>query len=370
MSFLPLVVIVAAIGLLLFVSFTHRGRGDRTKLLWVAVLALTVAVLARELSGPLGHVPVLDLFKRIALVASETGAMLLVLTFRRESITRRTGRIIWAVAAAVSVLQAVLLPTVPLLPDGTVPPYSDVVGIPGPVAYFAVNQFTLITFVAVGATGCIRALRNARQPRAAKISLILLLTAGACIVVYASTGLALLVGLPMDHDAVIQRVMLLVTIISMCASLAVGGIHKIVGNGQRRAAVNTATDIIEPLWNVVTTLRPDVVIDFPASTRYERLTRLTIETNDALALIRNDAADALTQLRAAHPSEPDLTAGLLAHLAGSDALPPLDKRLDSNRLLRVARRLGNDSLSASVFDLYRVRDAFARARRPATVQTA
>lgn len=358
---LPLVFVGVTIALALLIAITHRGRGDRTKLLKLAVIALLTAAALRELSVVLGDIPELDLVKRAVLLVAEMAAILLVLTFRNHSITRTTAMRLWILTAAVAVLQMVLVLSVPLTPERMLPPYSTVVGNIPAMTYFAINHVGLLVFAIVGGVGCIKALRGPAQPPTARFSMIMLLVAGAAIVGYASSGILMLVGVDVPYDAIIQRVLLITTITFFLIALIAGGVRKIVSGGRENLIVTATTDIVEPLWQVAVKLHPDVILPMRGLTAEERLIRLVVETHDAISLITRDNDKALDIVRDQYIPGPRRTAGLIMHLLGEGVVPESLRRT-TKIFMSVARRvptLRSSVLIASVAELYDIRRALA-----------
>jgi len=355
-SFISLAIIAAAAVLLAIVTLTHRDTHKRTLLLWGAIITLATAVVARELSGPIGHVPWLDLLKRLALIASEAFAILLVLSFRASPRYRLTP-LVWSVAAGLALLQISLLHTVPLLPDGTIPAYSEVDQDLGATSYFALNQFTLIVFVTIGSVGCIRTLARPRQPLSARISVVLLLLAGACILAYTTTGLILLTTIPVPQDEAIQGITLFGTILCFLASVLVGGTHRLIILGRRRTATSATMSAIEPLWHLAVSFYPQVVLPLKPQSDHEKLTRMAIETNEALSLLRRSSS-LLEQFHAGYETDPRATAHLLV-LGASDRDLDALSAVNVTRLERAARLLNDPLLTPTLLELYAVRNAVA-----------
>ena len=363
MSFISLAIIAAAAVLLAIVTLTHRDTHKRTLLLWGAVITLATAVVARELIDPIGHVPWLDLLKRLALIASEAFAVLLVFSFR-ASPRRRLTPLVWSVATGLALLQISLLHAVPLLPDGTVPAYSEVDHDIGAISYFALNEFTLIVFVIIGSIGCIRALARPRQPLSARISVGFLLLAGSCILIYTVTGLILLTKIPVPQDETIQGISLFGTILCFLASVLVGGTHRLIILSRRRTATSATTSAIEPLWRLAVSFYPQVVLPLKPQSDHDKLTRMAIETNEALSLLRRNSSGFLEQFHAGHETDPRATAHLLVLGASVRHLDTLSA-VNVSRLERAARLLNDPLLTPTLLELYAVRNAVATRDFPA-----
>lgn len=359
---LSIAVVVIAVAAVIVVWSTQRGSGPRSRLLRAASASLLAAVVLRELSVVMGHLPVLDLLKRIAMFGAETSAILLVLTFRRHSITKRSANLIWIATGIIAIAQSILMPFVPTLADGTLPPYQDVTGNPVAIAYFGIGELALIVLALVGGIGSWQAVRKRSQPLVARLSLGLLVGAAVCIVAYAAVGFVALFGVSGIPDAALQRIALFGTIGLILASIITGGLHKIIAHSQERRAVDTATSIIEPLWRTAVEARPEVVLAEAGLHGRERLVRLTVETNDAIALICSDARDELSQLREVYGDKATATAGVLLSQVGDTVMsvvPPAKEHYDREFFVRLAQRLKDDMLTTSVRELYEVRLALS-----------
>ncbi|CAM2953716.1 hypothetical protein ACSL103130_08260 [Actinomyces slackii] len=357
-SITSLIVVGVAVALLLVVLVLHKGRGPRTVLLrWAAATMLISAVL-RESTSVLGDVPVIDLIKRLIFLVTMTTVIILVLTFRRTSITRRAARRYWWLAGAVGILQCALFWLMPLQSDGSLYPYTEAGRSPAILLYYGLFDTTIaVTAIACG-YGCVRALMRGQQPLLARISLILGICSVVTAVGYVVVGwLALLESVGSDYDAV-HRQLFLATIAFLLGMIAVGGIRTIVVEGQSALATSVGTDIVEPLWREVTRLHPGVMLPADRLTRRERLVRLVVETNDALHLIRRSSADAPGVLTGEDPSDPDQTADLLIHLLGESAAPQ-PPGLRTRLLMRVSALMPDDEVASSVKELYALRLAFA-----------
>ncbi|MFD2024140.1 MULTISPECIES: DUF6545 domain-containing protein [Promicromonospora] len=351
---LSVLIVGVAAATVVLISFVHKGRGDRSKLLRYAVITMFIAAVLRELE-PVQGVPVIDLLKRLTFLVTQTSSILLMLTFRRRSVTLRAARKIWAVTAAIGVLTATLVWFVPTHADGTLYTHLEAAGSPAGMAYYGLYEATMAVTALVVAVGCWSALVRTGQPIVARLSLIMIAVAAVGTMVYVALGWYSLSGGAADTSELRGQVYLL-TLVLLLVGLAIGGLRKIVVEGQQALTIYTATDVIEPLWRAVVTLHPDVVLPSEGFSRRERMIRLVVETHDALTLIRSDSDHALDVVRDRYGDDPKLTAGLLLHLLGEDAVPRSPGRV-TRLLMRLISGTKNEALMSSIRDLYAIRRA-------------
>ena len=360
-SMTSVLVIGVATVMLAVVSLLHRGHGPRTVLLRWAAITLLAATMLRELESLYGRLPLIDLPKRLLFLVTLAAVLILVLTFRRPSISRRTARRIWAAAGAIGLLECVLLALMPTAADGGLYPYEMARQSPAILLYYALYEVTIAAVVITCSIGSASALLRTRQPFLARLSLALGTLSSVTAVGYVGVGCLVMLETPgFDHGAV-RRYLLLVTITLLLAGIAVGGVRKIVVEGQEALTTSLGTDIVEPLWREVVKLHPGVMLPVDRLTPRERLLRLVVETNDALHLIRRDSDTGPLQGR--DPADPRLTVDLLIHFLGESVVPkPLSLR--TRLLVRTGALMADDEIASSVKDLYELRVAFAtRAQR-------
>lgn len=351
---LSVLIVGVAAATVILISFVHKGRGDRSRLLRYAVISMFVAAVLRELA-PVQGLPVVDLVKRLTFLVTQASAILLMLTFRRTPVTMRTARRIWAATAAVGVFTATLVWFVPTHADGTLYTHLEAAGSPAGIAYYGLYEATMAVTALVVGVGCWSALVRPRQPIVARLSLVMIAVAAVGTLVYVALGLYSLSGGAADTSEIRGQVYLL-TLVLLLAGLAIGGLRKIVVEGQQALTIYTATDVIEPLWRAAVTLHPDVVLPSEGFSRRERMIRLVVETHDALNLIRRDSDHALDVVRDQYRDEPRLTAGLLLHLLGEDAVPTSPGRV-TRFLMRLIGGTKSEALMSSIRDLYDIRRA-------------
>ncbi|WP_030894282.1 hypothetical protein [Streptomyces sp. NRRL F-5053] len=350
--------------LVIVISFTHKGRGDRSKLLRYAALTMFVSAVLREAAPMPGHAPIVDLLKRVVFLGTEISAALLVLTFRPGSIAKRTARRFWAAGAAIALIETGLF-VVQTGTHGMVDSYHEAVGHPAALAYFGLYETTIIATALIVGSGCWSALMRSGQPIVARVSLLLIAMAAVTTAGYVAMGSLVLIGRDADNDTA-RQALFLATIGLLLVGLAIGGLRKIVISGKQAIeaiAVDAATDIVEPLWQTAVKLHPNVVLqgtEFSKNERLERLFRLVVETHDALNFIRRDPDEALDDIRKRYTYEPQLTAGLLMHLLGEDNMPGRpSKWACAWRLLRFESQMPDQALMASIADIYAIRWACA-----------
>ncbi|MBF0697627.1 hypothetical protein [Actinomyces bowdenii] len=353
-----LVGIGVAIGLVGVVTLLHRGRGPRTILLRQAALTLLLATLLREAQNLYAGLVALDLLKRLVFLVTLASVLILVLTFRRPSISRRAARRIWITAGLIGLCECVLFWLMPAGPGGALPTYEAAAQSPAVFLYYALYETTIAAAVTTCAIGSTSALLRTRQPFLARLSLLLGTMAAVAAVGYVLVGWFTLVEAQGGGYAALRHYLFLSTITLLLAGIAVGGIRKIVVEGQEALTTSLGTDIVEPLWREVVKLHPGVMLPVDRLTPRERLLRLVVETNDALHLIRRDSATSPDALQGRDPADPRLTVDLLIHFLGESVVPrPLSLR--TRLLVRTGALMADDEIASSVKDLYELRVAFA-----------
>ncbi|PUB32505.1 hypothetical protein C8K30_1011031 [Promicromonospora sp. AC04] len=351
---LSILIVGVAAAIVVVITFVHKGRGDRSRLLRYAVITMLIAAVLRELA-PVQGLPAIDLLKRLTFLVTQTASILLMLTFRRTSVTRHAARRIWIATAVVGAAAAVLVWFVPTHSDGTLYTHAEAAGSPAGIAYYGLYEATMIVTALVVGVGCWSALVKPGQPVVARLSLVMIGIAAVGTVVYVGLGLYALAG-GSAPTSVLRGQVYLVTLVLLLTGLAIGGLRKIVVEGQQALTIHTATDVIEPLWRAAVTLHPDVVLPRQGFSRRERLIRLVVETHDALGLVRRDSDHALDVVRDRYTDDPKLTAGLLLHLLGEDAVPDSPGRV-TRLLMHLISGMRNEALMASIKDLYEIRRA-------------
>ena len=116
---------------------------------------------------------------------------------------------------------------------------------------------------------------------------------------------------------------------------------------------------IEPLWHLAASFYPQVVLPLKPQSDHEKLTRMAIETNEALSLLRRSSSGSpLKQFHAGYETDPRATAHLLV-LGASDRDLDALSAVNVTRLERAARLLNDPLLTPTLLELYAVRNAVA-----------
>lgn len=331
---------------LLAVTLTiHRGGGERSMLLRRCAIALLIGALIRELASDTDHA-VYELPKRLAILASTYYVTLLVLTFRAQSISRRTANRIRLGAFVAGGAYIALFPFMPTQGAEHLPYNQAHTSIPT-LLYYLIYTITLGAATVVVGVGCLRAALHPEQPVAARISLGAIVIGTITSLGYVVVGAVALATITIPKSESIRDVLVLITLSAFLIGIGLGGLRSIVVAGREQLAVNNAVDTIEPLWRATTALRPDVVLSHQPSNRRERLVRLVVETHDALTLLRDEHRDRLAAIRERFDSDPRMTAALLVEIVDDGAVPPLTRRK--------APVLADEALTSSVRALRDIR---------------
>ena len=341
-------IIVGVAIALVVVSMLHRGSGSRTLLLRCIAMAILASALLRELEDVYGGPPPMDLLKRLIFLIAQAAVVALVLTFRRPAASRHVFRWVWAVAAAVGLVECALFLIMPTRVEPTL--YAHAATSVAAFLYYALYETTIAVTAAFCALGSIMVLLRTRQPLVARLSLLSLMLAAAVAMIYVGVGWFSLTQTPGIGSLVLRRRLFLVAISLLLAGMTASGIHGILLGVRAAVTMCVAIDVVEPLWRGVIRLHPGVMLPVDRPTRRERLLRLVVETNDALHRISLGAG------RPPGAADAAATAQLLADLLGESALPgPLSRR---TRLLVGCGALeADDALLSAIRDLYDVRVA-------------
>lgn len=362
-----IIIVGITMGLIIIVSALYQGRRRRVNLLRVTCAALFIATVCRGMEPPLDG-PAVDLLKRLAILTAQVSVVLLILTFRATPLSRRATRVIYLFAGIIALGEAVLVWFIPVHADGTI---YDRVDIDAALAHgqawalISYNFLYLSAFAAataVVAVGCWRTMTQKNQPFSARLPVAFVFTGAIGSALFIGSSLLDLFGSPVVGGTEL-RTQLLVTVVSFFfLGLATGVIRRISIETQLRLALRLAHEVVVPLWRTTTTLHPDVKL--PPEDRQEfdqlmTLSRLTIETHDALRLIREDHDPALEPLHRQHPEDPHLSAGLVRHLSGENAVPSLGWFTLALSRLRTLKLKDDETLAASVQSLYEIRVAMS-----------
>jgi hypothetical protein len=363
------VIVGSTMGLIVIVSTLYRGERRRVRLLRGTCLGLFVATLCLGLE-PAGDGVGLDLVKRWSILSAQASVSLLVLSFRSGRGARLASRAVCIVSAAIALAEAVLAGFLPVHGDGAVYRQDEVQRLLAHdqgwalVAYQGLYLTAFGAATAVVAAGCTLTVLQRNQPFAARLPVLFVLAGAIGSALYIASSLGDLVGHPVLGGAE-NRTYLLIAVVSLFfIGLSLGIIRGVVMSMRRSLALRMARDVVLPLWRTTTRLHPDVML--PTEDREEfddllELSRITIETHDALRFIREDDDPALLHLHRLHPEEPQLSAGLLRHLSGERSVPRLGWFTVVLTRLR-ALRLDDEALGASIRSLYEIRLAMGAMR--------
>ena len=362
-----IVIVGITMGLIVIVSALYKGGRHRVNLLRVTCAALFVATVCRGMEPPIDG-PAVDLLKRIAILAAQVSVALLILTFRAAPISRRATRLIYVVAGFIALGEAVLVWFIPVHADGTIYDRKDIddaLAQGQAWALISYNFLYLSAFAAataVVAVGCWRTMTQKNQPFSARLPVAFVFAGALGSALFIGSSLLDLFGNPVLGGTE-TRTQLLVAVVSFFfVGLAIGVIRRVSFEVRERLALRLAHEVVVPLWRTTTTLHPDVRLppeDRQGFDQLMTLSRLTIETHDALRLIREDDDPALEPLHERHPEDPHLSAGLVRHLSGEKAVPCLGRFTLALSRLRTLRLKEDETLAASVQSLYEIRVAMS-----------
>lgn len=356
----PIAILACTAGLLLVSILVHRNRDHRSQLIHVAVFALFIAMLLR------GFAPdnmVFETATRIAFLATQLVVVLLIFTFLPTPLPRRSVRSVYLVTTGIAVAQLLLAVVVPTRSDGTVYMAYEVDGSwIGTLYYLAFFIPIGITTVTVG-IGCGRAMLRHRQPFLAQVALTCVVIGTVISTMFLAVSVRNTLNPTPSGGVGTKNGLLIAGLSVVLIGLAVGVVYRIARGVRETLAWRAAQHIVVPLWRVATNLQPEVVL--PTETgdsmsRHVATVRLVVETHDALTLLRGDADPALAPVKERYPADPLLSAGVLLHLAGPDAVPAPKRGAVLLGRLTMATEA---ALADSVEDLYAIRVALAERDR-------
>lgn len=363
---IPIVVVGITAGLIIIASFLYRGRGRRVLLLRTACVGLFVATVCRSMEPTLdGTFGIgVDLLKRWALLAAQTSVVLLVLTFRNGPHVRTIVRGVCIAAMAVAVGEALLAGFLPVNANGSVILQEEVQataerGQVWPfIGYQALYLSAFAAATAAVAIGCWLTLIQRNQPFAARLPVIFVLAGALGSMLFIASSLMDLFGIAIFGGPDVRTYMLIAVVSFFFIGLVLGVIRRLSISLRKTIAVHLAQEIILPLWKTTTSLQPNVKLPSEVYESFDdvmELSRLTIETHDALRLIREDDDPALKQLRRRHPSDPELSAELLRHLGGENSVPQLGWFTLALTKVKTLRLDDSEAFTSSLDSLYEIR---------------
>ena len=362
-----IIIVGITMGLIVIVSALYKGGRRRVNLLRVTCAALFVATVCRGMEPPIDG-PAVDLLKRLAILTAQVAVALLVLSFRAMPLSRRATRFVYVFAGLIALGEAMLVWFIPVHADGTI---YDRIDIDDAFAqgrawalisynFLYLNAFAAAT--AVVAVGCWRAMTHKNQPFSARLPVAFVFAGALGSALFIGSSLLDLLGRPVLGGTEVRTQLLVAVVSFFFVGLAAGVIRHISIDARKRLALRLAHDVVVPLWQTTTTLHPDVRLPPEDRMEFDRLmtlSRLTIETHDALRLIREDTDPALEPLHEQHPEDPHLSAGLVRHLSGENAVPRLGWSTLALSRLRTLRLKDDENLATSVQSIYEIRVAMS-----------
>lgn len=359
---IEILIVGITMGLTVIASTLYRGQ-RRVRLLRVGCIALFVATVCRGVE-PMFDGPGIDLLKRYALLIAQACVVLIILTFRSRPAPPWMTRAVYLSVGLVALGEMALVTFLPIHPDGTVFHQSEVAeaALQGQawalIAYHCLYLAAFAAATAVVATGCWLTLVRKDQPRSVRISVACILFGALGSFFFIGSSILDLFGITLLGGSEVRDYVLIIVVAFFFVGLATGVIRRVSLTLRENLALRVAKEIVIPLWRTTTTLHPGVKLPPEELVGFNELTtlsRLTIETHDALRLIREDDDPALELVHEQNPQDPHLSASLIQHLSGSNAVPPLGwltLALSRSRIMEVKT---DQSLTTSVRSLYEIR---------------
>ena len=353
-------------GLIVLVSLLYRGQDRRINLLRVTCLGLLVSTLCREL-GVAHDTVVLDLCKRLSLLVAQAAVALLVISFQSRAYSRRLERNIIIMAISFGIAHIVVAPFLPLYEHGSILHKSDIEIAEAMGQAWSLVLYHMLGWIPFGlattvvAEGSRRIMLQRSQPASIRIATSCIFIGSLLTSVFILITILSLTNIPYVGDKNLQKALSIIVVLLFVVGLAIGVFRRLITDQRRRFAIWLAAWAINPLWRAVTTLHPDVRLEVNNHTRHDpmtRLTRMTIETHDALRLIREEDDPALESVYRQHHHDPELSAHLLRHLGGEQVLPPLGRTAQSLSRMPALQLRDDRVLSESVGSLVQIRRAF------------
>ncbi|WP_139738516.1 hypothetical protein [Actinomyces wuliandei] len=362
--------ITVTAGLVVITSTLYKGQ-RRARLLRVAAAALCLAVLCRELESVTDG-PATDLVKRLAILTAQVSTVLLVLTFRSPPVSRRLTRIVCLCASGVAAGETVLVWFIPLHADGSVLHRSEIgeasaQGQAWPLAaYHTLYLGAFALSAVVVAVGCWQAVARGKLPLPTRFSVGCILVGALGSILFVCSSIADMLARPVLGGSGARSYLLVAVVVLFLVGLTSGLAHRLVSRARKDLSLRLASAVIRPLWTTTTALHPGVRLPAEEQRDFSRimtLYRLTVETHDALRLIREDPDPALRHVHEQYPHDPYLSAGLVRHLSGDSAVPPLGRATLALTRLPTLSLAEDETLSASLHSLYEIRLAVDATRR-------
>lgn len=353
-------------GLIVLVSLLYHGQDRRINLLRVTCLGLLVSTLCREL-GVAHDTVVLDLCKRISLLVAQVAVALLVISFQSRAYSRRLERNIIIMAISFGIAHIVVAPFLPLNEHGSILHKSEIEIAEAMGQAWSLVLYHMLGWIPFGlattvvAEGSRRIMLQRTQPTSIRIATGCIFIGSLLTCVFIVITILSLTNIPYVGDKNLQKALSIIVVLLFVVGLAIGVFRRLITDQRRRFAIWLAAWAINPLWRAVTTLHPDVRLEVNDRTHHDpmkQLTRMTIETHDALRLIREEDDPALEPVYRQHHHDPDLSAHLLRYLGGERVLPPLGRTAQSLSRMPALQLRDDRTLSESVGSLVQIRRAF------------
>ncbi|GAA1457552.1 hypothetical protein NE857_21640 [Nocardiopsis exhalans] len=350
------IVLTCTFSLVLVVHLIHRRPGRPGRLLRCGSDMLLAAIVLREIDAFEAWLAA-DLIMRLLLIGLQHVAVLLVLSFRDASSENCGPWLVYTCAALAGLSQIALYFSLPEPVDIAIHGFPEHGGDAVTVVYHGLYLVTMIAAAIITLHACARVALSSRHPIMARLALGVV---GCGIVVacaFAVLSCAHLFDREIDNDTLVRDWLYRLSVVIILAGFVLGGTHKGLSRLRHKVLGRLADEVVGPLWVQVTTLHPDVVLPLPCDRHADpraRLTRLIIETNDGLGLIRKDEDEALSAIHTRHPEDPRLSAALLLHLTG--AAPPEPVKLSTRAMLRLVPP-ADPMLKDAVIELCAIRDS-------------
>lgn len=363
-----ILIVGITMGLTVLVSTFYRGQ-RRVHLLRITCLALFLATVCRGVEPVMGG-PGVDLVKRLSILTAQVSIVLLILTFRATS--QRMRRNIYIIAGLVAIGETALMWFLPVHPDGDVFQRSEVVQAAAEgkawslIAYHCLYLGAFAAAVTIVAVGCWRTMTEKNQPFSARISVGCIFAGALGSALFIGSSIMDMFGRPVFGGSGTRTYILIIVVGLFFLGLATGVIRRVSISLQKTLAVQLARELVIPLWKTTTTLQPGVKLPPEEQHNFNQLmslSRITIETHDALRLIREDTDPALHAVHQKHPEDPHLSAGLVRHLCGEKAVPPLGWVTVALSRLHTFGIKSDDTLATSIKSLYEIRVAVSEQNR-------
>lgn len=362
-----IIIVGITMGLIVIVSALYKGRRHRVNLLRATCAALFVATVCRGVEPPFDG-PAVDLLKRLAILTAQVSVALLILTFRVTPLSQRATRFVYLFAGLIALGEAVLVWFIPVHADGSIYGRTDIddaLAQGQAWALISYNFLYLSAFAAataVVAVGCWQTMTQKNQPFSARLPVAFVFFGALGSALFIVSSLLDLFGHPVLGGSEVRTQLLVAVVSFFFIGLATGVIRRISIQMRKTLALRLAHEVVVPLWRTTTTLHPDVRLPPEDQQEFDQLmtlSRLTIETHDALRFIREDDNPALKPLHEQHPEDPNLSAGLVRHLSGENAVPRLGWFTLALSRIRTLRLEDDENLATSVQSLYEIRIAMS-----------